>query len=106
MPPPLKCKRFNLPHDTWVTLRILVRNKELPGQRLRISLSRATKDGKFLARLVNVGLLTRITGTEEYPFSATYSLTAVGYLAAEYGSFLAGDDDVALPAEQQDTGGL
>jgi hypothetical protein len=52
---------------------------------LRLVPRRRTKDGSFLADLVDQGLLTRVTGTAAAPFEATYALTERGAHAAEYG---------------------
>ena len=64
------------------------RSKKPPtGRPLRLDRSRKTKDGSFLTALVEGGLLTRVTGSAEAPFEATYSLTERGQHAAEYGEY-------------------
>ena len=73
-------------HFTWQVLRAAKRSKSPPtGRALRLVPSRRTKDGTFLNELVELGLLTRTTGTAAAPFEATYALTARGEHAAEYG---------------------
>lgn len=73
-------------HFTWQCLRAVKRSKTPPiGRMLRLVPSRRTKDGAFLIEMVEQGLLTRVSGTEESPFDATYSLTPVGEHAAEFG---------------------
>jgi len=54
---------------------------------LRIAPTVSTKDGAFLTILVEEGLLSRVTGTADAPFEATYTLTALGEHAAEYGEY-------------------
>jgi hypothetical protein len=69
-------------------LRTVKRSKKPPlGRALRLVPSRKTKDGSFLTALVEEGLLSRLTGTAEAPFEATYSLTEKGQHAAEYGEY-------------------
>jgi hypothetical protein len=73
-------------HFTWQVLRTVKRNKKAPtGRALRVVPSRRTKDGTFLNELVERELLTRVTGTADCPFDATYLLTERGEHAAEYG---------------------
>jgi hypothetical protein len=75
-------------HFTWQVLRSVKRSKKAPtGRALRLVPSRKTKDGSFLTALVEEGLLTRLTGTAEAPFEATYALTEKGQHAAEYGEY-------------------
>jgi hypothetical protein len=75
-------------HFTWQVLRTVKRSKKAPtGRALRLVPSRKTKDGSFLTTLVEEGLLTRLTGTAEAPFDATYALTEKGQHAAEYGEY-------------------
>jgi len=73
-------------HFTWQLLRAVKRSKKpLPGRTLRLTPTRSTKDGTFLTDLVEQGLLSRVTGTADEPFEATYTLTEQGEYAAEYG---------------------
>ena len=73
-------------HFTWQVLRTVKRNKKPPtGRALRVVPSRRTKDGTFLNELVERELLSRVTGTADAPFEATYALTERGEHAAEYG---------------------
>jgi hypothetical protein len=73
-------------HFEWQVLRTVKRSKKPPtGRALRIVPTRRTKDGTFLTDLVELGLLTRVTGTVAAPFEATYALTEKGEYAAEYG---------------------
>jgi hypothetical protein len=75
-------------HFTWQVLRTVKRSKKPPtGRALRLVPSRKTKDGSFLTVLVEEGLLTRLTGTSDTPFEATYALTEKGQHAAEYGEY-------------------
>jgi hypothetical protein len=75
-------------HFTWQVLRTVKRNKKPPtGRTLRLVPNRKTKDGSFLTALVEEGLLTRVTGTEDKPFEATYALSEKGQHAAEYGEY-------------------
>ncbi|MBM3983351.1 MAG: hypothetical protein FJ304_24380 [Planctomycetes bacterium] len=75
-------------HFNWQALRMLKRSrKPLDGKTLRHIPTKPTKDGRFLAKLVNDGLLKRVTGTEADPFAATYALTERGEHAAEYGEY-------------------
>lgn len=75
-------------HFTWQVLRTVKRSKKAPtGRALRLVPSRKTKDGSFLTVMVEEGLLTRLTGTAEAPFEATYALTEKGQHAAEYGEY-------------------
>ncbi|MCE9560783.1 MAG: hypothetical protein K8U57_01885 [Planctomycetes bacterium] len=77
---------FPVSHAQWQILRAVKRSrKPAVGRELRLTPTRATKDGTFLTELVKTGLLTRVTGTERDPFAATYSLTELGKHAAEYG---------------------
>lgn len=73
-------------HMQWQVLRTVKRGRKPPtGRELRLTPTRLTKDGSFLTRLVQLGLLSRVTGTEAEPFEATYGLTDLGGHAAEYG---------------------
>lgn len=73
-------------HYEWQVLRTVKRSKKPPtGRALRLVPNRRTKDGSFLNEMVERGLLTRVTGTEQAPFEATYVLTERGEYAAEYG---------------------
>lgn len=75
-------------HFTWQVLRTVKRTKKPPtGLVLRLIRNSKTKDGSFLTDLVNEGLLTRVTGSADAPFDATYSLTEKGQHAAEYGEY-------------------
>jgi hypothetical protein len=77
---------FPVTHFQWQVLRAVKRSRKSPlGRDLRLAPTRGTKDGKFLTTLVELGLLTRIGGTEQNPFEATYALTEIGKHAAEYG---------------------
>ena len=73
-------------HADWQVLRAIARGKGKPvvGTKLRVVPSRATKDGSFLTKLVDTGLL-EVVKADTDPFEATYRLTAVGAEAAEYG---------------------
>lgn len=84
-------------HFTWQVLRTVRRSKKAPtGRALRLVPSRKTKDGSFLTTLVEEGLLTRVTGTPDAPFDATYALTEKGQYAAEYGEYEYQLDPAAL----------
>ena len=73
-------------HFTWQVLRTVKRSTKPPtGRALRIVPNRSTKDGTFLNELVEVGLLSRVTGAADKPFEATYALTERGVYAAEFG---------------------
>ena len=73
-------------HFTWQILRTAERSKKpLTGRSLRLVPNRITKDGTFLTQLVDLGLMTRASGTADAPFEATYSLTERGKHAAEFG---------------------
>jgi hypothetical protein len=73
-------------HNQWQVLRAVKRSRKPPlGRELRLTPTRKTKDGSFLTTLVQMGLLTRTSGTEKDPFAATYALTELGKYAAEYG---------------------
>lgn len=82
-------------HENWQALRVLVRanNEPVTGKALRLSPSRRTKDGTFLDRLVDMGLLevtgeeppTEKTARKPKQFRTLYRLTALGLHAAEYG---------------------
>ncbi len=73
----------------WKVLRAVARAKGKPvaGTKLRLDMSRRTKDGSFLTALVQGQLLDRVTGAADKPFEATYVLTATGKEAAEYGEY-------------------
>lgn len=76
------------PHSTWQVLRAAQRSaKPMTGRALWLTPTRATKDGGFLADLVEEGLLAFVTGTAAAPFDATYALTERGQHAAEYGEY-------------------
>jgi hypothetical protein len=73
-------------HFTWQVLRTVKRSKTPPtGRVLRLVPTRRTKDGTFLTELVELGLLTCVTGTADAPFEASYALTERGEHAAEFG---------------------
>jgi len=75
-------------HFTWQVLRAVRRSRKPPtGRDLRLVPSPRTRDGTFLSELVTDGLLARVTGNEDAPFEATYSLTEKGKNAAEYGEY-------------------
>jgi len=75
-------------HFTWQVLRSVKRAKKPPtGLVLRLIRNQKTKDGSFLTNLVDEGLLTRVTGSANAPFEATYTLTEKGQHAAEYGEY-------------------
>ncbi len=75
-------------HFTWQVLRTAKRSKKpLTGRALRLAPTRNTKDGSFLTALVEEGLFDRLTGSDEDPFEATYTLTEKGKHAAEYGEY-------------------
>jgi hypothetical protein len=75
-------------HYTWQVLRTIKRSRKAPtGRALRLIPNRKTKDGSFLTELVTEGLLTRVTGSADKPFDATYALTTKGEHAAEYGEY-------------------
>ncbi|MCE9568255.1 MAG: hypothetical protein K8U57_40160 [Planctomycetes bacterium] len=77
---------FPVSHMQWQTLRAVKRSRKPPtGRELRLNPTQSTKDGSFLTKMVEEGLLTRVTGTENEPFAGTYSLTDLGKHAAEYG---------------------
>lgn len=77
-----------LPHLVWQVLRAAKRNKKPSiGRALRVAPTRNTKDGTFLTKLVEEGLLVQVTGTAAAPFEGTYSLTTKGDHAAEYGEY-------------------
>jgi hypothetical protein len=73
-------------HTDWQILRAVARGKGKPvvGKKLRVVQSRATKDGTFLTKLVEMGLL-EVVKADDNPFDATYRLTAMGVDGAEYG---------------------
>jgi len=77
-----------LAHETWQMLRLLARNKNRPlfGRQLRITMSRRTKDGSFLRKLIDEGLIEKTTYNED-PFKALYRATPKGLQAAEYGEY-------------------
>jgi len=73
-------------HFDWQVLRTVKRSKKPPiGRLLRLYPLRRTKDGSFLTKMVERGLLRRVTGESTAPFEATYALTERGEHAAEYG---------------------
>jgi hypothetical protein len=77
---------FPIPHFEWQVLRTVLRSPAAPrGRDLRLVPTRRTKDGEFLTRLVERGLLRRLSGADTAPFDATYALTEKGQHAAEYG---------------------
>ncbi|VTR92134.1 unnamed protein product [Gemmata massiliana] len=76
----------SISHFTWQVLRTAKRSKKpVTGRELRIAPTRMTKNGSFLTKLVEEGLLSRVTGAAADPFEATYSLTEKGEHAAEFG---------------------
>lgn len=83
-------------HFVWQLLRTAKRSPvPATGKRLRVVPTRQTKDGSFLAALVEEGLLVRVTGSAARPFEATYALTPLGEHAAEYGEY----DHATKPTE-------
>jgi hypothetical protein len=75
-------------HFTWQVLRAARRSKKpSTGRSLRLLPTRQTKDGTFLTTLVEAGLLSRVSGSKDRPFEATYALTEKGLHAAEYGEY-------------------
>ncbi len=86
---------------TWQVIRAVARAKRKPvlGINLRLAPSRITKDGSFLTDLVDKGLLAYATGNKRAPFDATYTLTAAGQYAAEYGEYEADKHGVAKAVE-------
>lgn len=72
----------------WRVLRVVVRAKgrPVPGSKLRLEMSRRTKDGSFLTDLVNQGLLA-VAAPADTPFASSYTLTELGKEAAEYGVY-------------------
>lgn len=90
---------YPISHAIWQTLRVLTRSKHpVIGRDLRISWTRYTKDGTFLTELIRIGLLNRVSGTDEKPFEATYVLTEAGKYAADYGEYECDRDHIAIPA--------
>ena len=85
----------DLSNFDWKLLRTLARagGKPVNGRALRHVPSRTTKDGKFLGRLVEQGLIA-VAGADADPFVATYTLTPLGRQAAEYGEY-----DAPMPWE-------
>ncbi len=79
--------QVNVPHLEWRVLREVGRSKKpVVGSKLRLEMTRRTKDGSFLTNLVHQGLL-KIEGKAKDPFEATYTLSERGKHAAEYGQF-------------------
>ena len=75
-------------HSDWQVLRAATRSKKPPtGRALRIWPTGRTRDGSFLVRLVERGLLAFVTGGATAPLEATYALTESGRHAAEYGEY-------------------
>lgn len=84
-----------IPHYVWQVLRAVARanGKPVIGHELRLNMARRTKDGSFLTRLVDAGLLAREMplvsderdAKKSLPFRYTYTLTEKGARAAEYG---------------------
>lgn len=75
-------------HFTWQVLRTAKRSKKPPtGRELRVTPTPTSKDGAFLTALVAEELLSRVSGSEDEPFEATYALTEKGQHAAEYGEY-------------------
>lgn len=85
--------RWNLNAGDWRVLRLAMRVNDdngrqgCDGRSLRIDMSRKTKDGSFLTRLVDRGLLQIVKKAPDdgTPFDATYAVTPGGEKAAEYG---------------------
>jgi hypothetical protein len=77
-----------LDHLTWQVLRAIKRSGSRPviGKVLRLDMSRRTKDGTFLTKLVEEGFLA-IAEDHDNPFEAKYKLTDLGLNAAEYGEY-------------------
>lgn len=77
-----------LAHHNWHALRRVVRAKgrSVAGHHLRMELSQRTKDGSFLAKLVEDGLLV-VAHPDPNPLVATYKLTELGKEAAEFGVY-------------------
>ena len=78
----------DLTNFDWKLLRLILRagGKPVPGRALRHTPTRFTKDGTFLGKLVERGLIA-VAADDEDPFAATYSLTAAGRHAAEHGEY-------------------
>lgn len=75
-------------HYTWQVLRTAKRNSTpQTGRQQRVNFSPKSRNGSFLTRLVEAGLLVRVTGSADAPFEATYTLSALGEHAAEYGEY-------------------
>lgn len=97
----------DLSNFDWKLLRIILRaGKPVNGRTLRHTPTRFSKDGTFLGKLVERGLIAVATDDPD-PFAATYTLTAVGRTAAEHGEYEArmpwekAADEVAKPAAKK-----
>lgn len=80
--------QVNLNHYDWRVLREVKRAKKKPvvGSKLRLEMSRRTKDGEFLTDLVRLELL-QVAQKGKTPFESTFLLTDLGEHAAEYGVY-------------------
>jgi hypothetical protein len=80
--------QVTLSHADWRILRCVKRAKGKPvlGSALRLDMSRRTKDGQFLNKIVGDGLL-EVKDADKDPFKATYGITELGNEAAEYGVY-------------------
>ena len=100
---------FPVSHFVWQILRTAKRSRRpLTGSELRIIPNRISKDGTFLDKLVEEGLL-EVVGSDPLPKGATkeerrrpvqfrkrYKLTKKGDHAAEYGEY---DREVRRPPQ-------
>ena len=60
---------YPVSHHQWQVLRTVKRSRKPPTRReLRLNPTQSTKDGSFLTKMVEAGLLIRVTGTENEPF--------------------------------------
>ena len=86
--------------QTWRVLRATLRAapSHPAGRELRLAPTFVTRDGKFLAEIVERGLL-RVVTPDPDPFAATYALTPPGEHAAEYGEY-----DMVMPQASQKPG--
>jgi DNA-binding HxlR family transcriptional regulator len=57
------------------------------GRELRMSMTRRTASGEFLAEIVKAGLIRRTMDHADGPFYSHYELTELGKHAAEFGEF-------------------
>jgi hypothetical protein len=84
----------NLTAADWKMLRVIARGPNpVTGRNIRaVDFTRKTKDGTFLKRLAEVGLIACATQHRD-PFESAYVLTDLGAHAAEYGEY----DDSLTP---------